>query len=115
MNMSSSKILSLIFCLAFVPATFAADNAPAEKIRIDQNNLAKLSLADQDRVLCIAERLETITTMDRSELTRVERKALRVETRELKREADMFNGNGTVIYISSATIIIILLVIILLT
>ena len=115
MFISFPNVLSFTLGLLTLSSSFSADHAPAKKIRIDQENLSKLSLADQDRVLCIAERLETISTMDRSALSREARKALRIETRELKHEADAFNGSGTVIYISAATIIIILLVIILLT
>lgn len=92
-------------------------NASEEKpIRINHENLAKLPPADQARVLAIADRLETITAMDRSELTADERKCLRDETRELKREANAYNrhGGGPVLYISAGTIIIILLIILIL-
>jgi hypothetical protein len=115
MYITRSRILAiaLLFATVSTPLSFAGE--PAKNIRIDQENLAKLSTADQDRVLCIAERLETITAMDRSSLTREERKALRIEARELKREADLFNRDGQVIYISAGTLIIVLLLILILT
>jgi hypothetical protein len=53
--------------------------------------------------------LDEIKAMDKSELTRLERKALRVEVREIK-SAVRASGNG--IYISLGAIIIILLLII---
>lgn len=115
MRIPRSRILAIALLFSPVSAPMAFAGEPASKIHIDQENLAKLSLADQDRVLCIAERLETITAMDRSTITREERKALREETRELKREADLFNRDGTVIYFSAGTIIIILLLILILT
>jgi hypothetical protein len=115
MFITRSRILTSIFLLALWPASFAFAGEPAKKIRVDQENLAKLSPADQDRVLCIAERLENIAEMDRSTLSDEERKALRTETRELKREADLFNRDGTVIYFSAGTLIIILLLILILT
>lgn len=89
----------------------------SKPIRVDQENLAKLEPADQARVLAIVDRLETITAMDRSELTPAERKCLREETRELKQEVNTFNnsGGGPVIYISVFTVIIILLIIIIVT
>ncbi len=56
-------------------------------------------------------RLEEIKNIDRSELKHVEKKALRVEVREIKK-AIRSSGNG--LYISAGAIIIILLLIILL-
>lgn len=107
--------LAVTLMLTAGSAQFVLAGEPANKIHIDQDNLAKLSPADQERVLCIAERLEAIAATDRSTLTREERKALRIETRELKREADVFNRDGTVLYISAGTLIIILLLILILT
>jgi hypothetical protein len=117
MNMPTtrSRVLALCLLLATVPVSFAGDDAPEKKIRINQENLSKLAPADQDRVLCIAERLETIAETDKSSLSREERKALRAETRELKNEADLFNRDGQVLYISAGTLIIILLIILILT
>lgn len=109
------SFLAASFILAMLPATYAADTSPREKVYVNMENLARLSAADQDRVLCIAERLETIANTDRSTLTREERKALRAETRELKQQADLFNRDGTVIYFSAGTLIIILLLILILT
>ncbi len=117
MNMPTtrSRILALTLLLATGPVSFAGDGAPEKKIRINQENFSRLAPADQERVLCIAERLETIADMDKSSLGREERKALRAETRELKKEADLFNRDGQVIYISAGTLIIILLIILILT
>ncbi len=115
MRITRSRILAVALLFAPVSAPLAFAGEPDNKVHIDQENLAKLSTADQDRVLCIAERIETITAMDRSTLTGEERKALRKETRELKREADLFNRDGTVIYFSAGTLIIILLLILILT
>lgn len=110
------RILIIMLCLgSFTHAALATE--PEDPVRINYENLAKLSPADQERALEVACRLETISTMDRSTLTRAERKALRVETRELKREVTVLNksGGGTVLYISASTIIIILLIILLVT
>ncbi|MFH6770988.1 hypothetical protein [Gaetbulibacter aestuarii] len=56
-------------------------------------------------------RLEEIKDMDKSDLSRVERKELRKEVRTIKREIRS-SGNG--LYISTGAIIIILLLIIIL-
>jgi hypothetical protein len=110
-----SRLFAFSLLLAAAPVPFAMAGEPSGKIVVNQENLAKLSPADQECVLAIAERLETITTMDRSSLTAAERKALRNEARQLKEQAREFNRGGEVIYISAGTIIIILLLIILLT
>src|SRR6185295_8561345 len=93
-----------------------ASASDEKKVRIDREQLSKLSPADQERALLIADRLETIGTIDRSALSSDERKALRREGRDLKREVEALNATagGTVIYISTGLIIIILLLIILL-
>ena len=109
-------ILLITLCFGLL-TQLAHATEPEKPIRIVQENLAELGPADQEHALEVACRLETIATMDRTTLTRTERKALRSEVRELKREVRVLNqrGSGTVIYISAATIIIILLVLLLVT
>lgn len=116
MNHCKHLVRTVLAVLCFGTFAQGALASDPERIRIDRENLAKLSPADQARVLAIADRLETITAMDRSDLTRAERKDLRNETRALRSEANAFNrsGSGTVIYISAGTLIIILLLIIIL-
>lgn len=57
------------------------------------------------------DRLEEIKAMDKSEMTRVEKKALRKEVRDIKSELKR-TGNG--VYLSVGAIIIIILLLILL-
>ncbi len=106
----------LFFTLLFgLFAQGAHATGPDKPIRINQENLAKLSPADQERVLEIVQRLEAIASVDRSMLTNEERKALRSETRDLRHEAAAFNRGGSVIIISATTLIIILLIILIVT
>ena len=58
----------------------------------------------------ISRRVEEIKNMDRSELSRQERKALRNELLDMKKEAKAMSGG---VYLSVGAIIIILLVLIL--
>lgn len=104
--------LPLVLSAAFTPAMAASPR----KVVVDQERLATLPVADQQRVLCIAERLETITALDRNTLTRADRKALRTEVNSLRTEANAYNraAGGSVIIISSAGLIIILLLLIIL-
>lgn len=115
MNSTNMKSLTIAIALTGLTAMPAKAGEP-RKITVDQEELAKLSTADQERVLHIVDRLETIADMDRSEMTRVERRALRDEVRTLKGEADAYNraSSGTVVYISGAGLIIILLLLIIL-
>ncbi len=110
-NMKHLLLVSFGFGL-FANTTLASE--PSSPIRINQENFQKLNSADQQCVLQIVDRLETISTIDRSTLTHEERKALRTEVRDLKREAATYNRGGEVIYISAGTVIIILLLILLL-
>ncbi|MCB0490242.1 MAG: hypothetical protein KDC99_17315 [Cyclobacteriaceae bacterium] len=59
-------------------------------------------------------RLEEIRDMDRSQLSRAERKALRGEVREIKKRVAEVHSTGGGIYISAGAIILILLLIIIL-
>ncbi len=115
MKTQRALILALAITATSVVATPATAAGP-RKVTVDQERLARLPAADQERVLYIADRLEAISNIDRSDLTRQEREALREEVKGLKNEANAYNadGGGTVIYISSGLIIIILLLIILL-
>ncbi len=115
MKTSNIKLIALATCSTLLFAMPVTAAAP-KKVTIDHQNLLKLAPADQQRVLCIADRLDEITAMDRSSMERVDRKALRSELRALKNEADAYNrdGGGTVIYFSSAAIIIIIILLIIL-
>jgi len=63
------------------------------------------------RVAEITRRVEEIKDIDRSELSREDRKALRNELQEMKKEAKAMNGG---IYLSVGAIIIVILLLILL-
>jgi CHASE3 domain sensor protein len=60
----------------------------------------------------IKRRVEEIKAMDKSDLTREERKALRSEVKDMKKQANAIANGG--VYLSVGAIIIILLVLILL-
>jgi len=62
-------------------------------------------------VKTMLDRLEEIKDMDKSDLRRSEKKALRVEVRDIKKKVRA-SGNG--LYISSGAVIIILLLILIL-
>lgn len=81
--------------------SIAATNTPAKELTEQQ----------QAQLQKITQRVEEIRAMDKSDLTREERKELRKELREMKSQANAVGNGG--IYLSVGAIIIILLVLIL--
>lgn len=61
----------------------------------------------------IEERVEEIKQMDKAELTRAERRALKKELREMEEAIKMHNGQGLYISFGALLIIILLLILIL--
>ncbi|MFT4831291.1 MAG: hypothetical protein ACI815_000936 [Psychroserpens sp.] len=91
--------------LSLVPSNVMAANEPATELMststADNAAIAKRLLA----------RLDEIKSMDKSNLTRLEKKELRIEVRETKAELKSMNGG---VYLSVGAIIIIILLLILL-
>jgi hypothetical protein len=93
--------LAILLTLASVSnRAFAADNVATDKT----------AAANTERMEQIRSRLEEIKHMDRSSLTREERKELRREVKGYRKEAKSMGGG---IYLSAGAIIIIILVLIL--
>ncbi|WP_285010573.1 hypothetical protein [Pedobacter faecalis] len=95
--------LALVFTLAIT-----ADTAYAA----DKDKKAKTELTAEQKVQLerIKTRVEEIRDMDKSDLSKEERKALRKELKELKQEARAMSGG---VYLSVGAIIIIILLLIL--
>ena len=94
----------LVLALVMIPnSAMATETNPSPKTTEKTEIPAK--------VKTMLDRLEEIKDMDRSDLSRLERKELRTEVRTIKREIRS-SGNG--LYISTGAIIIILLLIIIL-
>ena len=103
--MNAKKIITVflftMFTASVIPA-FAGEPIPGEK-----TENANMDLRAQQ----VADRLIEIRNMDKSNLTSSEKKALRKEVREIKKEVRA-NSNG--IYLSIGAIIIIVLLLLLL-
>lgn len=94
-------LLTFIFLsVAFTPNAMAKKDKP-ELSEIEKSRLAEIEL-----------RVEQIKAMDFSSMDKTERKEVRNELREMKKEAKDLGGG---IYLSVGAIIIILLVLILIT
>ena len=113
--MKPSKHYAILLALGAttILSTPAFADGTKDHFKIDQANFQKLNSAEQQRVLEIGARWDVIANMDRSDLSKADRKELRTEVRSLKAEANSFNRDGTVIYLSTAAIIIIILLLIL--
>ncbi|TKC07395.1 hypothetical protein [Pedobacter frigoris] len=95
--------LVLVFTLAISANTVTAAEKK-DKVKTEMTAEQKIQLKR------ITDRVEEIKAMDKSELSRVEKKALRKELRELKQEARAMGGG---VYLSVGAIIIIILLLIL--
>ncbi|PIQ49205.1 MAG: hypothetical protein COW03_06630 [Cytophagales bacterium CG12_big_fil_rev_8_21_14_0_65_40_12] len=96
------RILIGVLLLASVVLPIQAERA---------NKRPAMTHTDSLRSIAIAERLIEIKELDKSNLKASEKKALRKEVREIKKE-DRANGGG--LYLSVGSIIIIILLLILL-
>jgi len=101
--------LSLLLCLPTVNSKAAATSNTMANKEVVTNMTAE---EKQARIVEITMRVNEIKNMDRSDLTRSDRKALRTELRALKTESRGLGGGGG-IYLSVGAIIIIILLLIL--
>ena len=99
------RVISLAVLIAVASPASAAVITPES---LPNNDNAKTeSLRGQQ----LMQRLEEIKAMNKSELTRLEKKALRNEVRDIKKEAKEIKGG---VYLSVGAIIIVILLLILL-
>lgn len=95
--------LALIFALTISANTVSAADK-ADKVKTEMTAEQKIQLKR------ITDRVEEIKAMDKSELSRDEKKALKTELKNLKQEARAMGGG---VYLSVGAIIIIILLLIL--
>lgn len=102
----SIAVIAMLTC--FSPRAFANSDAPVED--------PKTELTDEEVAIRMAEmkrRVEEIKAIDRSNLTKQERKALRKELREMNKEARALGQGGVYLSVGAIIIIILLLILIL--
>ena len=103
--------LPFLLALFMLPALNirAADNTPAPYVPLSKEAIAHMTKEQKEaRLEEIKARVDEIRTMDKSTLTKEDRKALRKELREMRREAKAVTG----VYISVGALIIIILLLI---
>jgi hypothetical protein len=104
--MTTKKILRIASLALFMAITL-----PASSTLIASSLTNSSSNIENTRAQQLEQRLEEIKNIDRSKITRLEKKSLRKEVKGIKKESKEASGG---IYLSVAAIIIIILLLILL-
>jgi uncharacterized protein (DUF2141 family) len=105
MRKNAIYLMTAVSLLSFVPTTSKAE------ANINAKDKIELTTEQAQQAQVMVNRLEEIKTMDKSNLTRTEKKSLRKEVRTIKANLADLNGG---VYLSVGAIIIIVLLLILL-
>ena len=106
--MTFNKILRIASLVLLIAIALPASSAIIVPASSQTNSAAK---TDNARAQQLLQRLEYIKGMDKSEMTRLEKKSLRKEVKEIKKEMKVMSGG---VYLSVGAIIIVILLLILL-
>ena len=106
--MTVQKFMRIASVVTLMTITLPASPAVLAPERAQTNNT---TLPEDPKVQQLLQRLEYIKEMDKSEMTRLEKKALRKEVRDIKKEMKEVHRG---VYLSIGAIIIIILLLILL-
>jgi hypothetical protein len=99
-----SAVFAMIVLLMFARPALSASLTPANYSDTSQ-------AATEAKTAALVQRLETIKAMDKSAMSRTEKKSLRKETREIRKEMKGLSGG---VYLSVGALIIVILLLILL-
>lgn len=94
---------------AVIMLSFSANSVHAS----DKAPVKNLTESQQQQIQQIQQRVEAIRDMDKSGLSRQERKELRSELRDMKEQARAVSGGGVYLSVGAIIIIILLLILIL--
>jgi hypothetical protein len=104
------KIFYFLLTFLFVTSAITA-NASSVNKAIKEKVAGMTEAQKEERIQQIKQRVEEIKAMDKSHLSKIERKDLRDELRNMKKEVKAVGHGG--IYISIGALLIILLVLVL--
>jgi hypothetical protein len=108
-----SRIYRTVIASIFMFITIASNASVTNIVSLTDNKkpVTEMTTAEKEtRIKEISARVNEIKAMDKSSLTRVERKALRAELKDMRKEAKAIGGG---VYLSVGAIIIIILLLIL--
>lgn len=104
--MISFKHLRIVSLVIFITLSLPASSAIISPVASSSHAVKH----EDPRAVQLLQRLDEIKNMDRSELTRLEKKSLRKEVKDIKKELAPIKGG---VYLSVGAIIIIILLLIL--
>ena len=107
------NVKNILRVAAFAAAMAIAMPAKSNNIGTDSTQPASTADMKEIRAQQMLQRLEEIRSMDKSTLTRAEKKDLRKEVKEMRKEARRDEIKGIFISIGALIIIILLLILIL--
>jgi hypothetical protein len=105
--MSTKQIFSIASVVMLLAFTLPASSGTIEK---DPSQTSAPTAKNEARGVQLLQRLEDIKAISKSDLSRQEKKSLRKEVREIKKEMAVSNGG---VYLSVGAVIIIILLLIL--
>ncbi|PRY53059.1 hypothetical protein B0I27_10466 [Arcticibacter pallidicorallinus] len=108
-------IYSLSLTVAMTLALFSSSANAATEVAKDPAKLEETMTAEQKeaKIRQIKQRVEEIKAMDKSHLSKQERKELKKEVREMKKQANAIGAGGVYLSVGAIIIIILLLILIL--
>ena len=108
-------VYSLSLAVAMTLAMFSSSANAATESSINPAKMENTMTAEQRdaKVKDIQRRVEEIKSMDKSKLTKQDRKVLKKELREMKKQANAVGGGGVYLSVGAIIIIILLLILIL--
>lgn len=106
--MTVKKIVRIASVVLLIAVSLPASSAIVVPATAKTNNAAT---TNEVRTQVLLQRLESIRSMDKSEMSRLEKKNLRNEVKEIKKEMKATSGG---VYLSVGAIIIVILLLILL-
>lgn len=98
------KLMYIAFTFLLFTGSIATSNATEKEIK-------ELTTAEQLRIEQIAKRVNEIKKLDRTKLNSTEKKALRNELTNIKKEANAISNGGVYLSLTALLVIIILLLI----
>jgi len=99
--------ITFLFAISAITANASSD------IKVIKEKIAGMTEAQkEERIQQIKQRVEEIKAMDKSQLSKIERKDIRTELKNMNKEVKA-SGRGGGIYISLGAILVILLILVL--
>lgn len=98
--------------LVYIAFSFIMLLSTANLANATEKNDKVLTTEQQVKLNQLTNRVEQIRSMDKSNLTRTEKKALRKELQQMKKEANAISNGGIYLSVTALLVIIIVLLII---